>query len=326
MARIYLRQSRLAAVTHLYEFYYDAILQGKYIFRLDEMHKQYGPVVRVNPREVHIQDSDFFDQFYGSTRKLDKDNYFYRFTASEGAAFGTASWSIHRQRRKAFNRYFSTAAISKIETDVRKNVVELCNRLEERRNSGAPVYLATAFRALATDVASQYVLPQGFHLLKERDFGHDFTNLNRQLSSLTVYQRHFPFVLQAVMATPEWIQRPFAAPAMLQMLDFQSHNRAQATAIATSPKQETDSILHGICNSDLPASDKTPARIYQEALTFVGAGSETTGSALEHIMYHLLANSAIMDRLRKEVDGAAQNGDLTSNESLKQLPLLDACK
>lgn len=32
----------LAAVTGLYEFYYDCILGGKYIFEIEKMHQRYG--------------------------------------------------------------------------------------------------------------------------------------------------------------------------------------------------------------------------------------------------------------------------------------------
>ena len=33
---------RLAAATGLYEFYYECILGGKYIFEIEKMHQQYG--------------------------------------------------------------------------------------------------------------------------------------------------------------------------------------------------------------------------------------------------------------------------------------------
>lgn len=33
---------RLAAVTGLYEFYYDCVLGGKYIFEIEKMHQRYG--------------------------------------------------------------------------------------------------------------------------------------------------------------------------------------------------------------------------------------------------------------------------------------------
>lgn len=33
---------KLAALTHLYEFYYDAIKGGKYLWEIQRMHDQYG--------------------------------------------------------------------------------------------------------------------------------------------------------------------------------------------------------------------------------------------------------------------------------------------
>lgn len=33
---------KLAALTWWYEFYYDGIQQGKYVFKIQELHKQYG--------------------------------------------------------------------------------------------------------------------------------------------------------------------------------------------------------------------------------------------------------------------------------------------
>jgi len=36
---------RLAALTRLYEIYYDAALQGQYAYRIGKMHKKYGKAV-----------------------------------------------------------------------------------------------------------------------------------------------------------------------------------------------------------------------------------------------------------------------------------------
>lgn len=50
---------RLAALTQWYEFYYEVILHGQYTFKIIELHKQFGPIIRINPWEVHIADPEF---------------------------------------------------------------------------------------------------------------------------------------------------------------------------------------------------------------------------------------------------------------------------
>lgn len=37
---------RLAALSKWYEFYYDVYLQGQFVFKLEELHKQYGRHLR----------------------------------------------------------------------------------------------------------------------------------------------------------------------------------------------------------------------------------------------------------------------------------------
>nr|UWK21948.1 cytochrome P450 [Trichoderma calamagrostidis] len=48
---------RLAAMTSLYEFWFDIVRDGKYPEEIKRMHEVYGPVVRISPHEVHVQKS-----------------------------------------------------------------------------------------------------------------------------------------------------------------------------------------------------------------------------------------------------------------------------
>ena len=153
--------------------------------------------------------------------KLNKDPYYYRFTSAVTSAFATESHNLHRQRRKGFDRFFTSSAICDLESLVRKSVLKLCARLEEHQGTGKPVILSSALRSLATDVISQYVLPQGMDLLGSRDFGEDYSNVNRKFSGLTSYHRHFPFIIPMVMAIPESLLKLTASPGMIQMLEFQ---------------------------------------------------------------------------------------------------------
>ncbi|GJD01161.1 cytochrome P450 [Colletotrichum higginsianum] len=64
---------KLSAATYIPEFYYDVILFGRYTREIHRMHEQYGPIVRINPHEVHCNDVNFADEIYAvSGRKRDK--------------------------------------------------------------------------------------------------------------------------------------------------------------------------------------------------------------------------------------------------------------
>lgn len=71
-------------MTYLYERYYEAWLGGKYFLRIAEMHRQYGPIVRITPHEVHFSDPQFLDALYPvGGRKTDKPAWFALITGSQ---------------------------------------------------------------------------------------------------------------------------------------------------------------------------------------------------------------------------------------------------
>ncbi len=82
---------KLAALTQYYEFYYDIVLGGQYTFKILEMHKEYGSVVRISPWEVHVRDHDFHSELYtGPTRPRNK----WTFWAKQVGACMIISWLL----------------------------------------------------------------------------------------------------------------------------------------------------------------------------------------------------------------------------------------
>ena len=68
---------RLAALTWAYEFYYDIVKGGQYTFKIIDLHRRYGPIIRINPDEIHVGDPDFYPILYtGSSRRREKWRFF----------------------------------------------------------------------------------------------------------------------------------------------------------------------------------------------------------------------------------------------------------
>lgn len=84
-------------------------------------------------------------------------------------------------------------------------------------------------------------------------------------------------------------------------------------------------IFHDILESNLPPEEKELDRLWQEGQTVIGAGTETTAWTLSVIIYHVLANPDIHDRLQSELtDVFLDAGGSPSFNRLETLPYLSA--
>lgn len=84
--------------------------------------------------------------------------------------------------------------------------------------------------------------------------------------------------------------------------------------------KKTTTIIHDVLASDMPQADKTVNRLFQEARTFVVAGTETTAWTLTVIIFHLLKAPDKLERLTKEL----RDANATTSTELEQLPYLSA--
>lgn len=120
-----------------YEFYYDVILRGQFLFHLQDLHDQYGPVVRFNPHELHVSDPDFYETVYASAVSGEKRDKYDRYTNQikiPGSMMNSVAHDEHKMRRVSLNRFFSTASVRRLQTMIEQKSDILIRRFEELRN------------------------------------------------------------------------------------------------------------------------------------------------------------------------------------------------
>jgi len=140
---------KIAALIWWYEYYHDVVHYGKYIWKVKEFHQQYGPIVRINPYEVHINDPEFFDTLCAASNTNRKDRWHW-YTAGLGlplSTLGTDEQSLHRRRRAAMSPFFSKQNVRKLEPVIEERVSTLANKLERLAAHGEVVPLNLAFSA-----------------------------------------------------------------------------------------------------------------------------------------------------------------------------------
>ncbi|KAL2818535.1 cytochrome P450 [Aspergillus granulosus] len=289
---------KLAAASHVLEFYYDIIKGGKYIFEVERMHKKYGPIVRINPRQVHISDPEFYDEIYTSAaRPRDKDVY------------ATARLGSPHFRRRILNNFFSKQSVLSLEPLIQEKVTKLADYFEQTFHAGTVVRLNHTLAAFTSDVIAHYCYGESYNYLDAlAEPNHLKDGLGGLLLLVHVFY-FFPFLPTVFASIPLWLTG-MISPAMKALASFQIKIHQQSTeALAASAAQGTQkekdsrakTMFDALADPALPAKERTIERLTDEGVIVLGAGSETTANNMALCLYHLSENASVMRKLRDEL-------------------------
>ncbi|MCJ1384873.1 hypothetical protein MMC17_007991 [Xylographa soralifera] len=298
---------KLVALTYGAELYYDILKRGRYTFEIFKMHEQYGPIVRITPDELHINDPDYFDEvFPGFQRTTDK-------APSAASAFGNSSsiistipHNLHKMRRSSLNPFFSQKSVIEYAGSIQSCVDKLCARLEEFSSSKHPIDLKIAFSALTGDVISLYSFGKAYNSLDNPEFDPKLYRGTSSGGELALLLMQFPWIFPIANLLPYWLVARMDGN-MADMLDRRSALESQVQGITSGNENyhkkqaETPTIFHELFNSDVPAAERSAQRLVDEGITLLGAGTVTTAHVLSTTVYHIVANPSILQKLQAEL-------------------------
>ena len=141
---------KLAIATFWYQFYYDVILSGQYVWKVRDLHKKYGPIVRINPYELHVDDPEFLEAMFVGPGPHKRDKWAWQANGLgvPGAALMTSPHDLHKVRRAALNPFFSKTAVRNLQGLVDAKLDVFLERFEEFQKSGEEMVVNIAFAAL----------------------------------------------------------------------------------------------------------------------------------------------------------------------------------
>ncbi|KAF4462954.1 cytochrome P450 [Fusarium albosuccineum] len=319
---------RLAAATRYYEGYYDVWKGGQYTFKIGRLHKEYGPIIRISPHELHVSDPEFFEQLYNHYGRWDKYGWATDAMGVRGSALHESDHFIHKARRQALNPFFSKARVTAHLDKMRYQVDKLCIELVELVKTGETFNLGAAVHAVAHDIATDFTIGKTYNRLDRKAFDSHNVSAVESIGARWRLSKFVRWVNPLLMALPiDWVMKI----ADNDLKAFLRHvkralNDTQDLVEAVEAKSDGPrTLIHDILNSKLPASEKTFERVFVEMAVVSGAGFETMASVLRIILFHVFNNLEILSRLRGEL--ASANEDSTDELELKvleQLPYLNA--
>ncbi|KAF2807697.1 trichodiene oxygenase [Mytilinidion resinicola] len=298
---------KLAALTKWYEAYYDIVYKngGQFSFKVQEMHRRYGPIVRINPTELHVSDAEYFEELYTKNPKADKLEWMaYRFGIPSNT-FATVPHELHRLRRAALNPMFSKRAIMKYEPVIREKLALLCKQIADYNATGKIVMLHNGYTAFIGDVTMEYAFGFCYDKLKSPGFKDSMHEAFLAANRFGHVQTHFPFFLPDLVALCTRLTR--------------------GEDLSSKPVSHP-TVMYEVLASTLPQTEKTIIRLVDESATVVGAGIMTTAWVLSVTTFHVTNNASIQHKLRNELEAALPDPTQPLDwVKLEQLPYLAAC-
>lgn len=320
---------KLAAITRYYEAYYDIVQNGQYTFKIVEMHKKYGPIVRISPYELHVIDPAFFEKLYRQDGRWHKYAWALDGFSARGATICTADHDIHKARRLPLNPFFSKVQVANKQGLIRQNVQKFCDRISQFSETNQIVNLGAATSAFTRDVSTEFILGKTYNSLDKEDFDVGMTNVFQGSGHIWRITKHVTWFGPTMKSIPvEWVMKVAdeGTKAFFRYLKETTQDTKDllaAIALSDSNDKTPHTIVHEILESSLPAKEKKFERIFDDVATVTGAGFETTASVLRLIIFHVFNNPEILERLRKELSSASISpSDLVEVKALEQMPYL----
>ncbi|KAF5973498.1 trichodiene oxygenase [Fusarium bulbicola] len=300
---------KLAALTFFYEFYYDVIKRGKFLWKIQELHRQYGPIVRINPYEVHINDDTFYDEIYASGPHHPRNKVRFMSTHDE-SMFDSYAAETHRVRRAALSGSFSKQSIRALEPQILQTIHQLAGRMSSLRESGEVVNLKALYSGLTMDVIAQYCFGESMDNMKQDQFGKELLDFFHEMPQAHPIGRMFPWLFDIIQKIPiSYLAK--LDPKLQPLADYDKKISGQISDVLAKEKKDgIRTVFHEMRDSkQLPQADKTLERFKSEAAIFLGAGTETTAAALTTLSFHLTENPGMLATLRKELETVMGEGD-----------------
>ncbi|OBT66703.1 hypothetical protein VE03_03886 [Pseudogymnoascus sp. 23342-1-I1] len=322
---------KLAAATLWYEFYYDVILGGQYTFKIRDLHAQYGPIIRINPYEIHVYTPEFYEELYSNKGKRRHKWYWAtKAFAADESTFATALHEPHRMRRAALNAFFSKGQVRQLQPMIQSTVDKLLKRFKTFQETGDVMRLDVAFAAYSADVIMEYAFGKSEEKVNAADFDSAFHHACVGGGKSSFLVKQFPIVLSITNMLPKELLlrlNPSLTSFIRMHVDIGKQVKATLDQPTnTKPAPGTSStIFQELLSSKLPPSEKTLRRLAQDGGAVVGAGTVTTAWAISVAMFYLLSQPETLKSLKDEIREHFPDADATpSLAQLEQLPYLSA--
>ena len=267
---------KIAAASYLYEAYYDWLLVGRYGKVIARMHEQYGPIVRINPDELHCSDPAFTDEIYAGPGRI-RDKWQHQLnTGGAGpvsvTGFSTVNHELHRQRKAPLSKFFSRQQMLKLEGEVHEFATMVANKMLASAGKGA-FDVKEAFNCYTADVISQYAFGEPMGFVAQEGWEPNFATWVKSFFKSAYMMRHNALGRKMAQALP--FMADYLGEDVKTIMRIMNVTIPQYISQALS-NPDNGRVFAEVMGKDKSMSEEEKYRYSGEGFNFLLAGTETT--------------------------------------------------
>lgn len=323
-------------------FYLNRVRHGRFQHENLALHRNFGPLVRLGPKLVSIDDPSALKTIYGIGSKFPKSDWYSAWKApgpGNFTLFADQNMARHANTRKRFQNLYSMTSLVSYETFVDECADIFAKRLQEITDTDTEeaANMGHWFQCYAFDVIACITYGHRFGFL---DDGHDIRGMIGDIHAILRYS-----TLVGIYAwLHSWIFHPaaklqvFGAKGRVTLMEFVRSRMAlrqeerKTGAGMEKVKGQAEGMprhfLDRLLDQNQEDAEKTTMyHVFLVGLANVNAGSDTTATSLSGMLYYLLKYPRVLNRLKEEIRGLSSKGQLSKQPSYKeaqQMPYLDA--
>jgi len=315
--------------------------RGRRFLAVDQAHKTYGTMVRIQPNHVSIADENAIPLIYGHGNGFLKSEYYDAFVSIRRGLFNTRDRAEHTRKRKTVSHTFSAKSVSQFEQYMHHNLEMFAQQWDNMAAKAPSKGFANLdalnwFNYLAFDIIGDLAFGAPFGMLEK---GRDYAEVRetpdsppRFAPAIEVLNRRGEVsgtlgCLPSLKPWAKYMPDPFFYKGVeaVQNLAGIAIARVKNRLDNADNIDRVDLLARLMEGRDEKGERLGREELTAEALTQLIAGSDTTSNTSCAILYWMLKNPHCVKKLQVELDDAIPDGTAVPQFSqVKDLPYLDA--
>ncbi|KAF3910503.1 hypothetical protein AA313_de0207826 [Arthrobotrys entomopaga] len=282
-------------------------MRGNVSFVVHKLHQKYGPYVRIAPNEISVADLESVKKIHSIHDIYPKSKFYEALSGGLDHINVVTDHEEYKRRRRDIGDAFSNSNMTDLEPIVRKHIDTCVRKLNRELENDKTLNIMEWIQFTVVDV------------IGEISFGRDFGMLENEIVDLIAFvallacQAYLPIIgllklLSTYIPNSKLVKVVQSGNRLLSYAQEALANLRHEIQCKRPRPSLFSKILAKVKDTELK-STMTMNQIRDEAFVFIIAGSDTTVITLTFIIWAIIRNAEVRQKVKAELDGLLSDCD-----------------